>query len=270
MLPSRLEAGVGERAIPTSVVEMTKQICALVGTRTVRALVPHRIFHRAPWRALLRSEGLNWDQLPFGVSFSPALASQPAPLATSCHALGFGSAANGSIDLNDEARDFAALFGVRGLFVRDAIKSDFKSALASSATVLVSCHGRLASEPLGPRVTFKLSGGWTGLDEVLPDSVASPLVILSACDSGAYDMIEGDYPVGAAPQLLLKGAAYCACSRFPINADFARRFFTEFGRNLIAGQAVEHALASASKEMESKGADLWRDLACVELLVRGD
>ncbi len=95
------------------------------------------------------------------------------------------------------------------------------------------------------------------------------LVVLSACDSGAYEMLEGDYPVGAAPALLIAGAAHCACTRFPVDAFFAKDFVCAFGRLLLRGESPAVAFAGALEEMEQQKYGLWRHLACIELLSRG-
>lgn len=132
------------------------------------------------------------------------------------------------------------------------------------------CHGHVETGSLVPKVKFALADGRVTLEEVIPPQLRSPLVILSACDSGAYDTLAGDYPAGAAPSVVLRASSYCMCSRFQIRADFARRSFPAFGRRIVAGVLPEAALAETSAEFEASEDVLWCDLACVELLIRGD
>jgi hypothetical protein len=79
----------------------------------------------------------------------------------------------------------------------------------------------------------------------------------------------GDYPVGAAPTILLAGAKFCICTRFPLDAHFAKVFFPLLGELLSRGESLGMAFGDALREMEQRGYDLWTHLACVELLGRG-
>jgi CHAT domain-containing protein len=218
----------------------------------------------------LHSAGLAWEQLPFAITFSPFLWQQVAAVPLKCVSLGFGTADKGAIDLAEEAEDFAAVFERDGRQFSGS-KAHLEDALASDGIVLVSCHGSLAKDAFGPRVFFQLEDGSFELKEAMPSGrTSSALVILSACDSGAYEMLGGDYPVGAAPFLLIAGAKNCACARFPVDAVFSREFFCEFGRRLRAQDPVAVSFTSAMDYMDQQGYDLWRHLACVELLARGD
>jgi tetratricopeptide (TPR) repeat protein len=268
LIPSRLQEFKGLRSIPDPVQQMAHKLVATIGDRKVRALVPYRTFHLVPWRALLRQCGLKWNQLGFGVSFSPTLMVRHAIDNKACCAIGHGTA--GGIDLAEEARAFAAEFKGNGKVVAGAKKADFQAALGTPAVCLVSCHGHVEMGSLVPKVKFALADGRVTLEEAIPPQLRSPLVILSACDSGAYDTLAGDYPAGAAPSVVLRGSSYCMCSRFQIRADFARRFFPAFGRRIVAGVLPEAALAETSAEFDASEDVLWRDLACVEVLIRGD
>ncbi len=268
ILPEQLRKDRGLAAIPESVQLLARHIQTLVGDRKIVGLTPYRILHTVPWRSLLREVGLPWDKLQFGINFSPALNKRTAIQTDTAIALGFGAA--GSIDLNEEAVQFAERFGAQGILVHDARKADLANALQTPRVILLSCHGTLLKEALGPRVSFQLKDEAVFIEEVVPEATKSPLVILSACDSGAYAMLEGDYPYGVAPRLLMSGAAYCACSRFPIRAVFARDFYCRLAEFLRDGYSPEEAFSRALAEMHGKGYDLWRDLACAELLARGD
>lgn len=269
-LPANLRSNMGEKAVHASLLELAKVIAQAVGAKKIVGFVPHRDFHAAPWRAILRFAGLPWSQLPFAVNFSPFLWQTSQPLPAKCIAIGHGVAGDKSeVDLRQEAVDFSQIFGADGM-LRVAALPHLKDALASDGIVLLSCHGILMKTEFGPKVLFKLSDGDYELSEALDNRrTPTPLVVLSACDSGAYVMLEGDYPVGAAPALLLAGAAHCACTRFPVDAFFARDFVCAYGRLLRRGDPPVAAFADALAEMEHQKYGLWRHLACVELLSRG-
>ena len=186
-------------------------------------------------------------------------------------ALGHGTAGTGvnALNLEDEAKGFAAASGPHGEFVAEARSADVISALCGDKTVLLSCHGKIVSTERGDRFLFDLADGGYAPDELIQNAVTSPLVILSACSSGVYEMAWGDYPVGAAPTFLLAGARFCICTRFPIDAHFAKKFFSTFAGLLNGGQSLGNAFANSLQAMEQQRMDLWRHLACAEVLGRG-
>ena len=109
---------------------------------------------------------------------------------------------------------------------------------------------------------------WVLAPRVFPQPVAAPLVILSACHSGAYQMAWGDYPVGGAPLLIHRGASLCLCTRYEVNSQFTLRFFDNLGRRLTGGDEPVTAFVRSLAAMTVDEKTLWRDLACVEILGR--
>ncbi len=79
-------------------------------------------------------------------------------------------------------------------------------------------------------------------------------------------MGHGDFPIGILPLLLRAGARYCIGARFRIGAEFAAKFIRELGVKLAQGLEVSKAFSETSDALEKNGADLWRDLACIELI----
>lgn len=270
-----LENGKGVGCIPDQIVALSREIAGKIGTRNIVLLAPHAMLHKVPWRSLLRHAGISWSQLPFITQFSPLLDPDcPNPdiiLPAAAVALGHGSAGTGAnaLNLEEEAHDFAAAFGVHGQLVNGARSTAVTSALKGGKTVLLSCHGKIVTTERGDGFLFELADGGHAPDDLIQGAVTAPFVILSACSSGVYEMAWGDYPVGAAPTFLMAGAKYCICTRFPISAHFAKAFFPKLGELLSGGQSVGNAFAKALHEMELQGHDMWRHLACVELLGRG-
>jgi hypothetical protein len=274
-IPANLENDRGLGCFPPQVLAVAKKISEVIGPQRIVLLAPHAMLHKVPWRSLLRSNGVSWAQLPFITQFSPLLdPDRPNPdmvFRTGTVALGHGTAGTGvnALNLEDEAKGFAAASGPGGEFVAGARSADVISALHSDKTVLLSCHGRIVSTEQGDRFLFDLADGGHAPDEMIQNAVISPFVILSACSSGVYEMAWGDYPVGAAPAFLLAGARFCICTRFPIDAHFAKALFPTLARLLNSGQSLGNAFANSLQAMEQQRMDLWKHLACVELLGRG-
>lgn len=266
-IPRRLHKKDGIVAVPQAIQEFARKVSVEMDASNVVSVIPNSVLHGVPWRALLRSLGLSWSQLSAGTGFGLLLGGpNRAPIQGGATALGHGTA--GSIDLNQEARDFANAFGTQGTVVENAASTDIRAALLRHGAVLISCHGS-QEEDLNSRtfhLYLSLGDGDKSADEVWPDSVVAELVVLSACDSGVYEVAWGDYPVGAGPDLLRKGAKFCLATRFPVNARFAANLMKELAAHLAAGNSVQSALSNALETMENGGADFWNETACFELI----
>jgi tetratricopeptide (TPR) repeat protein len=267
-----LRQGTGTNALPPQLSQLGQSIAGILGGRTVVLFSPHEVLHLVPWRCVLRQAGIPWKQLCFSIQFSPFLdPDTPSPKTLAppdTIALGFGATAKG-VSLEDEAAEFANVFGAKGKFVGEARSTDVQNALSSNATVLLSCHGIVHPTERFLLLSFDLKDGAFRIKEMIPKTVQSPLVILSACSSGVYEMAKGDYPVGAVPTLLLAGAKVCICARFPISAHFSKAFFLHLAKLLSQGVAINEAFSQTCEEMEKQGQDLWRHIACVEVASRG-
>jgi tetratricopeptide (TPR) repeat protein len=266
-LPEALHAKKGKQAIPRQILELAAQMAKIIAGRNVVVISPHNLLHQIPWRTLLHDAGLPWQNLACTTQFSPFLnPDHPSPdttLNVGAIALGFGTA--GILSLEDEAKEFANVFASNGSY-RVGSRAEVQKAFLSDKIVLLSCHGKAVAK--GTTLLYLEDGSFSP-DELFGEHVNCALLILSACESGVYGMAEGDYPVGAAPQFLLAGAPFCVCTRFSIGVGFARKLFPSLAAHLAAGQSVANALALALEEMEKNGADLWKDIACVELVSRG-
>jgi tetratricopeptide (TPR) repeat protein len=267
ILPSRLAEGVGLRAIPQVLLKFSQEVAKEIGTRSVTRFIPYDSLHLVPWRAVLHQCGLFWHQLGFPIGFNFMLR-QGDPCKRRLDeyeviALGHGTA--GAVDLEEEAKQFARAFGSHGRTILGCTADDVSKACQTNAVVLVSCHGKtVKTDDL--RLVLELSGGSSLAEGVFPVRVSAPLIILSACESGVYFMAWGDYPFGAAPLLIRRGAGCVIGARFPVSASFAADFFERFARSLNKGMPINTAFASTLGAVEGNGRDLWRDLACLELL----
>lgn len=271
-LPVRLAERVGANAIPHMVTSLAAGLRDSLGSKIVRAILPYAFLHHVPWRAVLRHAGVPWSQLRCDTEFSLLQRLHPSTVSPSSRCVGLGhghaTSANGPIDLADEAKDFSEAFGSNGRFVSRCTKDDLSVALATQAVVFLSCHGVAKDRAANVPLVLELADGPCIASDAFGDRVTSPLVILSACDSGVYRMELGDHPLGAAPQLVRLGARHCICARFPVDARFAKAFFRVLAPMLVRSIAVADAFGAAAERLELDGADLWRDLACLELVGR--
>jgi hypothetical protein len=266
-IPRRLRKKEGIGVIPQLMRDFAGRVSGEIGTDEIVSIIPNSVLHGVPWRSLLRSLGVGWTQLSSVTGFGLLLGG-PKLGAIQGGAIALGHGTAGSIDLNQEARDFAGAFGDQGTVVENATTADIRSALLRHGAVLISCHGS-QREDLN-RGTFhlylSLGDGDKSADELWPDSVVAELVVLSACDSGVYEVAWGDYPVGAGPDLLRKGAQFCLATRFPVNAQFAANLMKELATHLASGNSVQSAFSKALETMENGGADFWNEIACFELI----
>ncbi len=268
----RIMNGLGAGAIPASLREFAADLAGRLQGRTVRCFVPYNSLHLAPWRAMLRHCGVPWTQLPFSTGFSFLLRAGAEPgialESLDVIGLGHGKTNDGSVDLCEEATAFTAAFGSRGKPVIGAVRREVTEALRTRSIVLLSCHGSRIDQDGWPRVYLALADGLVDGEESLPASITAPVVILSACESGVYEMAWSDYPMGLGPAVILRGASYCVGSRFKLDARFAAQFFVELAARLSAGSPLDTAFVETLADAERRGANLWNDLACLELLGR--
>lgn len=268
-LPVSLGEGVGSTCFPLEVIKLLSDVATYLMGRRLVLVNPHAAFHNVPWRAVLRDAGMDWRQLsaPTVANALLGLGSSDTPLPRTAIALGYGQACG--LDFGEEARDFVAPFGTSGEVRSPCDARQVTRALTENAIVLLSCHGHAVTTAQGVKLRMQLQGGDAFLEDIAPDEIGSPLVILSACSSGVYGLESGDYPTGGAPMLLRRGAQYCLAMRFPVDATFARALIRDLGSALYAGESIQDALASSLHAAELRGENLWRYLACVELFSRG-
>lgn len=272
-IPYGLEMCRGISAIPAFVVTMAEGVCREVGQDTIVRFIPHSQLHVAPWRTLLHNAGATWDKLRFSTGFSLlSMASKSHnPDLSRGRVIGLGYDPDGNPAFLEEPREVAQLFGARGSGGEPCSELNVRNALSDATILDLSCHGfsRNAFSDIELILRLEAHNGRSvdvPLLQFCPERVCPALVILSACYSGAYTMASGDFPVGGAPLLLQRGACYCMVMRFSAGAEFAKNLVVAFARNLASGAAVEDAFICALAAMQESGADLWRDLACVELL----
>lgn len=199
MLSHRLAEGIGLRAVPNALLEFAKEVAKEIGDRAVSCFIPYDSLHLVPWRSVLRHFGLPWRKLAFSIGFNflmrQEISSGRSLAIQEAIALGHGRA--GDVDLREEAVSFATAYGGRGSTVLDCTAEQVRQALQTSAVVLLSCHGKAVNQDGRVSLALELADGSSFVEVIIPSPVLSPLVILSACDSGVYYMAWSDYPLAA-------------------------------------------------------------------------
>ena len=271
-IPHRLRERVGRRAIPDLIHTLCSRIdTARHGTK-ITAVAPYSVLHAVPWRLVLHEAGVSLTELPCRISFGALLFEPPQTIdwrQTETVALGYGIAEGGGtrVDLNEEAMQFVDALGKPArAAICDCRARDVTREMQHGSIVLLSCHGDFSEERND--VMFDLSDGRAASADFLPVSIEAKLVILSACESGVFRLAWGDYPVGAVPDILRRGASFCIGARYPVGAEYAREFVVTLGRLIASGLSVPEAFCASLQQMEASGKDRWRDLACFELFSR--
>jgi tetratricopeptide (TPR) repeat protein len=264
MLPKSLRDAIGLAAVPDAVLQLGQSLRTIIGNHKIHWFAPYSFFHLVPWRAVLRSAGFAWEQLAFSVHFGLLYVTDPLPAEemrrSGCLALGHGRAIGW--DFRQEAERFVARWGTGATLGPSCRPQDVQDALAREWPLFLSCHGA-ASNTL--RLVLELEGGDAFVEDLLPPRARMSLLVLSACESGVYDMAWGDDPVGFAPLALRRGIRRCICTRWPIHASFADAFFPQLAEEIQGAATLEAAFVAALARTEA-AFDHWRDLACVEVL----
>jgi hypothetical protein len=221
----------------------------------------------------LRNAGVDWPQMTYSTEFGLLLPHKPLEAdrlrSAGAQSLGFGSVPG--MDFKEESVEFAKAWGPSASYVEPCTAAKVKAALHSDKTVLISCHGVTKNELLYLELQAECSSISEQIDalELLPVRLSVPLLILSACLSGVYVMDNGDNPVGFAPSALRRGTLRVVCSRWEISASFAKGMVICLASQIQVQSTLEAAFVETLSKLETEGWDLWKHLACVELLGQG-
>lgn len=266
MTPHRLSSGVKERAIPQLLMELGKLIKEKTETSTITGIIPYAGLHFIPWRTVFAYNGITFDRIKCSVSFHLLfrLFHNCNALLGDTQAIAMGHGYAEDYNLEKEAELFIEQY--KNGYLIECTKAQIGIALVKDCIIFISCHGETEKIDNKPKLKLKLRDEDAVLEDILPKKVVSPLIILSACESGVYNMEWGDYPSGVAPLLIEKGACWCIITRYPISARYAKAFFSKFSESLRMCADVKEAFRCATIDTLHKDYDLWKDVSCIELL----
>jgi len=215
--------------------------------------------------------------LPGLVASSPGIGlTEHAQLAWSL--LGDPIDAHGASRLPGVRAELAELAGLHdGELPRCAASFDraaVSEALNSNRALHIATHltshqpSTASSESSVSNSALELSNGvYFDRDDVLRAQPGLPLVVLSACESGGGDFVDGEAAIGIAKAFLESGTRNLLVTSWAVEDQAARRFSVAFHRALKSGVLPSRAVVSARDTLRAAGAPM-SDWAAFRLLGR--
>ena len=218
-----------------------KPLFQLDGTQHLIILPTFELW-KLPWSAIL-GRGV---AVSIGLSATAVCSHLPTPQSMS--SLPVRSIAIGmeqGVDFADESIAIGRLVPLEELATREsATRSTFRDFLGRHGIVHVSAHGEwFSGDPALSGVM--LEDGRFGVADVLTVECRSPLVILSACDSGRLHVAINDDAVGLVPALVAMGTRNVIASLWPLSVTAATTFVVALLSELRNGASVIDALRAA-------------------------
>lgn len=225
-------------------------------------LVPNGPLHLLPWSALDWSGRFLTEVFALShlgaASLIPAVAVrlEEAPLGDRLWALGdamppeprWTRLEHAAAEICSIARHFPR----RDLFLdRAAVLAALQQRDLGGAVVHLAVHGEAA----GPRQThLVLSDGYLDDNAIIGLRVrGSPLVVLSACETGLGERLSGDEVVSLANAFLLAGARSVVSTLWAVPDAGMRDLMTRFYDHLALGSGKAAALSAAKRELIAAG-----------------
>jgi CHAT domain-containing protein len=122
-----------------------------------------------------------------------------------------------------------------------------------------AAHALVDDERPGRSAVLLAAGSPTEDGLLQPEEIArlelpGKLVVLSACESGAGQMMLGEGTLSLARAFFQAGARTVVASLWRLDDDEAATFFDLFYRALAAGHSVSGALTASQRELQRRGA----------------
>jgi CHAT domain-containing protein len=231
------------------------------------AIVPDGALWNLPFHALMAPTGRYLIERA-AVSYAPSLTTlrdstrrSSASAASLKPALVFASSASSLTGTADEARQIQRLYGPGAVAVTGAAATEtrWKQEAPHYRVLHVASHGVLNdSNPLFSFVTLGKGGSDDGLleaREMLTLDLHAAIVVLSACETGRGQLVNGEGLVGLSWAVLTAGAPTAVVSQWKVDAASTTRLMVAFHRALastpggpvLRGKA--HALRSAALDL---------------------
>lgn len=124
-----------------------------------------------------------------------------------------------------------------------ATAATVRSMFGGHDLVHLAAHGRFRSDrPL--LSTVRLHDGERSLGDVVPDRIATRLVVLSSCEGGAHGTSDGSEVLGLSAVLLARGAASVVAPLTVVRDLECADFVADLHDELATGESVGCALAN--------------------------
>ena len=134
----------------------------------------------------------------------------------------------------------------------EATAEALRRALSVHDLVHVAAHGSFRSDhPL--LSTLRLVGGEATLYDVIPDNVASQLVVLSSCEAGVHGAADGSEVLGFAAVMLARGAAAVLAPTTTVDDVECGAFVAEVHGRMADGAELGAATADVRRRWWNDG-----------------
>lgn len=213
-------------------------------------IVPHGPLHGLPFNALRDGEGALIERYEITVVPSASVLCQlrPAGASTDLAAAGaplvVGVADDQAPEIATEARVIARLVAGRLLLNAEATSDRVAHEAAAASIIHLATHGRfIPGQPLASGL--RLGDRWLTIADIYRLRLASPLVVLSGCETGRTAVTDGDELMGLTRAFLAAGAASLVYSLWLANDESTVELMTRFYTAYRNGQPPAAALRTA-------------------------
>jgi CHAT domain-containing protein len=194
-------------------------------------VVPHGVLHGLPFHALTWDDG--WVADSFDVIHAPSAAvyhlcgRQRPPASGSACVIGLPDEAAPEAE-REIGETAAALRDARCWLGEQATLARLRESAVNAPLLHIATHGLFRHEH--PMLSsIRLADRWVNLHDIYQLRLDAELVVLSACESGAARVTEGDQVLGLMRGFLVQGARALLASQWRVSdattADFMRVFY---------------------------------------------
>jgi tetratricopeptide (TPR) repeat protein len=224
-------------------------------------VVPHGALHDLPFAAL--HDGRTWlverhvlSQAPSAAIWTAAQGHPSPSEARTRRAVVVGVAGDDLRHVTAELQTVADTLGPATMVLRDdgATGPAFCKAARDADLLHLACHARFRAD--NPTFSYlRLADGPLPMHELARVRLAAaPLVVLSACETGASRVAPGDEAVGLVRAFALAGAREVVASLWAVDDAATTALMAGFYAELRTGLSAAAALQSAQSAAASRGA----------------
>lgn len=218
-------------------------------------IIPHGLLHYVPFHALF--DGTHYLLESHTISYAPSatilyrMMTQPDKRRLTAPLI-IGLADDTIPYAQNEAESISELFEDARLFVGEQATIENMSAhLANAGLLHLSTHATFrADNPMFS--ALKMANGWLSVNDLYQIANMPPLVTLSACETGRYQVSTGDELLGLSRGLLASGARSIIVSLWMVEDKVTATLMTHFYAALQRGEEIHSALRSAQLTIKAE------------------
>lgn len=218
-------------------------------------IIPHGVLHYIPFHALFDGEQYLIDHK--SISYAPsatilfrllnqrdtAVANPPTIIGLDDPSIPFAQ---------QEAEYIAALFPEAELYLADAANMELMQENQMQGAFLhLATHATFRKDnPLFSALKF--ADGWLNVNDIYDLTHIPPLVTLSACETGRYQIAVGDELMGLCRGLISAGARSIIVSLWMVEDEATSSMMQEFYAKLQEGKLINAALRAAQLKIKER------------------